>query len=596
MGALAGCPSGDGGGGDGGGGDGDGGGGDGGGGQQELGERVPPLVIEFWAGHPVWDPATPLIQQQISNALNHEVQVRPVEVSKMVSDAYNDRRNYHYVTWGTNSAVTTLDPGTYFTTDLVIDAAGANNRPSAMNYADCEFTDLAYEQGVTGDPEERRAIIERAIEIHSQDRAAVNFLGRDIFTGVRTDLVSVSDGSVGSQASQPWNPAFFSGVSPESGDQWVYGNDSTGHWERTNWLMISAAAIGFRANVTHTPLLQYDPDWELSTERGLASNVTVEDNARTITFEIMDDATFHNGDDITAEAVRFTMETIENFELPQRVQQNYESINIIDDKTIEFNFAEPNPSFTSSHCAIWGILHPPTWESMENPADFEPEPPIVGSGPLQMTSWSQGQNFVVEPHPEGHPVYDVDAGFVFQRFQNAQTKQRALQQGEINIAGNMTGSGASQTQEQVGDALEILRMDGFGAWHLAPSYARAPVKFNAFQDAVGMSLNRNALNEVVYAGLGSTPTTSALYKSNHPFYPEDDSNVHNYTDNLDGEPEAARQRLRDAGWGYDDNGNLRYPANADTSPLWPEGEEPSEEDGFVCMSGDEFNQDWEPES
>jgi peptide/nickel transport system substrate-binding protein len=118
------------------------------------------------------------------------------------------------------------------------------------------------------------------------------------------------------------------------------------------------------------------------------------------------------------------------------------------------------------------------------------------------------------------------------------------------------------------------------------------VKFNAWQDAVGKAINRNEINQAVYAGNGNMVATSAPYVDNHPFYPEP-SRIHTFTENMDGDPEAARAALEDAGWGWDDNGNLRYPEGADTSPLWPEGEVPSA-DEFPCLNEDgEFDTNWQ---
>ena len=128
-------------------------------------------------------------------------------------------------------------------------------------------------------------------------------------------------------------------------------------------------------------------------------------------------------------------------------------------------------------------------------------------------------------------------------------------------------------------------MRGFGTWHLPAAYPRPPVRYNAFQDAVGKAINRNALDQAVYAGNGNVVTTSAPYVDNHPFYPEDDSRIHNYTDDLSGDAEGAREVLREAGWGWDDDGNLRYPADLTPEPMWPEGETPNP-DEFPCVDDD----------
>jgi peptide/nickel transport system substrate-binding protein len=82
---------------------------------------------------------------------------------------------------------------------------------------------------------------------------------------------------------------------------------------------------------------------------------------------------------------------------------------------------------------------------------------------------------------------------------------------------------------------------------------------------------------------------SSYFTSAHPWYPEDE--VYQATDDPTGDVEQAKQILRDAGWGWDDDGNLRYPADADLSPRWPKGEYPNEDNGFPCVTADgEYNQ------
>jgi peptide/nickel transport system substrate-binding protein len=549
---------------------------------EDLGERVPEIVIQFWSGHPVWESAVPLIQNDIEDAIDHDVEARPVEVSRMVGDAYNDERTYHYATWGTTSSAMEVDPGIPMQTDMVIGTAGANGEPNPRNYASCEFSELVHKQRSEGDIDKRRELLEDAMVQFSQDRPDVPFLSRDIFTAVRTDRMSM--GGVGEMAQHAWNPSFYAETTPVDGDQWVFGADDTGYWERTNHLMQSAGAIGMFSVVGHSPLVKYDENWELTNE--LAEDYTVADNSQTFRFELKEGATFHNGDPVTAEHVKFTMEALEDNPFPQRVQQDYTSIEVIDDHTIEFNFDEPNPSFVSGHLIGWGILHKPTWEEADDLTEFDPEPPVVGSGPLHLTSFTRGESVVWESHPDGHVNYpDNDTTLIHQKYDEAETKRRALVQGEIDVAGNMSGAGVDQVKDELGGDVEIVVMRGFGTWHLPAAYPRPPVRYNAFQDAIGKSLNRNALNQAVYANNGKIVTTSAPYVDNHPFYPEDESRIHNYTDDLSGDPEGAREVLTDAGWGWDDDGNLRYPADLDPQPMWPKGETPGPEE-FPCVNED----------
>jgi peptide/nickel transport system substrate-binding protein len=55
------------------------------------------------------------------------------------------------------------------------------------------------------------------------------------------------------------------------------------------------------------------------------------------------------------------------------------------------------------------------------------------------------------------------------------------------------------------------------------------------------------------------------------------------TDKPEGDIEEAKQVLRDAGWGQDDDGNWHYPPDADLSPRWPKDGKPSASE-FPCLT------------
>jgi len=134
------------------------------------------------------------------------------------------------------------------------------------------------------------------------------------------------------------------------------------------------------------------------------------------------------------------------------------------------------------------------------------------------------------------------------------------------------------------DTLQTNVSEGIGAWKIIGAYSRPPIHMNAFMDAVGMSINRREINAVSFDGRSKEILHSGNFLTRHPFSPPDDE-LHFYTDDPTGDPEGARARLEEAGWGWDDDGNLRYPGDVDPQPLWPEGETPSPDD-FPCLTED----------
>jgi peptide/nickel transport system substrate-binding protein len=128
--------------------------------------------------------------------------------------------------------------------------------------------------------------------------------------------------------------------------------------------------------------MTYNEDAELVQE--LADDIEVDRGGRRVTVQLID-STFHNGDPVTAEDVQFTFEHLSENpgSFPQGCNPPYESIDIVDDKTVEFNLERPFLSLVSREWPRWGIFHKESWVesgAREDPSGFEVEP-VIRSGP-----------------------------------------------------------------------------------------------------------------------------------------------------------------------------------------------------------------------
>ena len=106
--------------------------------------------------------------------------------------------------------------------------------------------------------------------------------------------------------------------------------------------------------------------------------------------------------------------------------------------------------------------------------------------------------------------------------------------------------------------------------------------FPEFRQALGTAINRQRLNQLAYDGMSEPILHSEIYADSYPYLAPDDM-IPEFTDDPTGDLEAAKQVLRDAGWGWDDNGNLHYPPDANLSPVFPTGDRPSP-DEFSCLA------------
>lgn len=191
--------------------------------------------------------------------------------------------------------------------------------------------------------------------------------------------------------------------------------------------------IGITADGEYVPELA--TDWEVS-EDGL-----------TWTMTIRDDATFHDGEPLTADDVAYTLnlyKATEDFPFLASYPAIYETIEAIDETTVELTTAEPIGNFESTMVFIY-VLPKHIWEAEDDPVAFENEA-MIGSGPFKLVEFSQGEFVELEANAEhwGTPP-NVD-GVIFQTISNADARVTALTTGEVDAITEFPATAVSTLQ------------------------------------------------------------------------------------------------------------------------------------------------------
>ncbi|WP_144906073.1 ABC transporter substrate-binding protein [Halobellus captivus] len=580
MAGLAGCggnSSGD--------GSGDGGSGDGGGGQN-LGERVPePVTVEYYANI-AWtsyqESMAPVITENLEELLGVSVDVRPVAAGTMIENVIEDQRNSHFSFFSSGMNPMRLDPH-QMTRRWAIDWAGGDGQSNLANYANCEYSELAMAQGSATSPDERRDLVNQAHSVMSEDVGLIPVLPdilRGAYNSERVDIGGL--GTTGIHDTAPY-PLIKS--TPTQGDRIaVNGNPSL--LRLKNYYKQSAGPALARLNTyLHSPLAEFDENFELTPV--LADDWQVSEDSQQIDVQLRE-TTFSNGDPVTANDVKYTFEHIwSNVGVyPYAEPPEEYTIEVNDERSLTFQFGSPRPAFVPTKFPRWGIVSESAWT--EAGAEEDPEtftPPFVNSGPFEVTEWTQGEFLSMDPREDEHPVHNPSHGVDYVSYTEESAVMEAFLAGELEIVSSIS-AGAAQRVEEEFDAGETVINSSMWPHYLAPQHPIAPVKFREFRAAVGQSLDRSLMNELAANGGAEPEQTlhSVVFLPSHPSRPPEDM-LYQMTDDVTGDIEGARQRLEDAGWGWDNDGVLRYPADADTSPLWPAGEEPTSEN-FSCINGD----------
>ena len=167
---------------------------------------------------------------------------------------------------------------------------------------------------------------------------------------------------------------------------------------------------------------------------GLAESWDFDDETNTYTFHMAEDAKWQDGEPVTAEDVKFTIEAIMDPENGSENAPNYEDveeINVIDDHTVAFKLEDKNVAFLDYMTMAVLPKHLLEGEDMQT-SDFFRNP--VGTGPYKIESWDEGQAITLvknEDYFKGEPSIDK---VVFKIVPDDNAKALQLKSGELDLA------------------------------------------------------------------------------------------------------------------------------------------------------------------
>ena len=554
----------------------------GGGGSGELGERVPTLVFQYWSDQ---GPPTLLFEETISTIqavagdIGIQMETMPMTTAEGLNAVSNDTRNFHIGVNSHGPSPGRLDPNELLQL-YSIQNAGANGKYNPSNYADCEFSQLAEAQASVGNREERQAAVDEAMSAFSADAPFIPTIERPATAAINTDQITAIDAGSAGLTETHWAAFLESGASGKSGTDAVVCNLPSEHLTSSFYpTLADGDSMVLFSNLTHSPLLMYDSNYELTSM--LAESWEVSNDSKTITFKLRD-ATFHNGQPVTPEDIKWCYEFLRD----QYHAGNYQwtslpeslSVEVVDDSTVAFHTDQPAPTLLTGSLSIYGVFPREPYVQAgieENPTDFND--PMIGAGPYRMASYQNQQNMALEPH-DGHPKFSPDTQILFQLYDSTDSVVRAFNNGELNTAIALHPEAGRQIKDSMGGSAQVISGRIHLPYGVMPQMSFAPGKFREFRLALSHLIDRQNINETYAYGESEVVTHATFNSKTHPWHNQD---VLTQVGEASANVEKARQILEDAGWGWDNNGNLHYPPDAEMS-AWPQGETPNPDD-FPCL-------------
>jgi peptide/nickel transport system substrate-binding protein len=230
----------------------------------------------------------------------------------------------------------------------------------------------------------------------------------------------------------------------------------------------------------------------------LATDWTADDD-RTWTFNLVDNATFHNGEAFTADDVKYTFQRILDPETASSYSPLYdtmENIEVVSPTQVVFHLKSPFGPFLSNLANNGEIVNRKAVES----ADPARNP--VGTGPFQFVEWVQGDHVTLEKFDgyfrEGLPYLD---GIEFKFLLVDQGRIDGLSGGELDWVDAVPLQSLSSLSTDPSYTYVTSATAGIPDY-LALNTARAPFDDKLVRQAVYWAIDRTQIRDVAYSGAG----------------------------------------------------------------------------------------------
>jgi ABC-type transport system substrate-binding protein len=288
-----------------------------------------------------------------------------------------------------------------------------------------------------------------------------------------------------------------------------------------NWSMIKSLFDGMMDYVPGTTTLR----------PGLAESYEISEDGLTYTFKLRAGVKFHNGREMTAEDVKYSLDRVTNPETQSPGAGFFGSIagfenagpgglsgvEVIDPLTVKITLSRPDATFLHVMALNFASVVPK--EAVDAAAgDFGKQP--VGTGAFKLAEWTLGQRLVFEKNADywrdGVPYLD---SVVFEVGQEPVVALLRLQNGEVDVPGD--GITPAKFVEVMNDPAQAARVVVGGQLHtgyITLNVTAAPFDKLEVRKAVNMAINKERITQIINGR--AVPATQPLPPS-MPGYTKD---------------------------------------------------------------------------
>lgn len=239
----------------------------------------------------------------------------------------------------------------------------------------------------------------------------------------------------------------------------------------------------------------------------LAESMKRSDNGLVYEFKLRPNLKFQNGDALTSEDVKFSFDRYKGSNA-KVLKERVASVETPDPRTVKITLHKPWPDFLT----FYGVASAAAWvlpkKYLESVGDdgFKKKP--IGAGPYRLVTFRPGNEFIYEASEHYWRKTPNVKTLRFKIIPDSATRLAAIKGGEIDIAYAIQGELVKEAQRTPGlivktSTIPVTNFIVFGSMYDKSS----PWSDERVRMAANIGIDRTAINNAIYAGLGKTSTS-----------------------------------------------------------------------------------------
>ena len=259
---------------------------------------------------------------------------------------------------------------------------------------------------------------------------------------------------------------------------------------------------------------------------------------KTYVFKIRQGIKFHDGSDLTAEDVKFSLERAINSAAVSYVVDFIDTVEVNDDYTVTVTTDAPYaPTLRNLAVPFAAIVPKAVVEADEE--GFKTNP--VGSGPYKFVEWKQGDSVKLEAFDDYYAGAPATKYLQMKVIPEAAQRTIALETGEIDLAYDIIANDKDKVADNAD--LQLLEAPSLSCYYVTMNMKQKPFDDIRVREAINLAIDRQLLVDTIINGAGQVADAiiaPAVFGYSSPGAYEYD-------------PEKAKELLAEAGYadGFD---------------------------------------------